>query len=61
MKWYSNDKESNYQTKINDNGFMEYYREGNLVAEQERSQKGQPKWFKSEYETGKYIDVEKEK
>ncbi|MGJ8462410.1 relaxase MobL [Staphylococcus haemolyticus] len=61
MKWYSNDKESNYQTKINDNGFMEYYREGNLVAEQERSQKGQPKWFKSEYETGKYIDVEKGK
>ncbi|PTH39430.1 relaxase MobL [Staphylococcus capitis] len=61
MRWYSNDKKSDYQTKINDDGFTEYYRNGELVAEQEKTQNGQPKWFKSEYETGHYIDVEKGK
>jgi hypothetical protein len=46
---------------MNDEGFMQYQRNGEIVAEQERTKYGNPKWFKTESETGQYVEVEKGK
>lgn len=46
MKWLSDDKSSEYDVKENENGFISYVRDGEVVAEQTASKKGNPKWYK---------------
>lgn len=45
MKWHVNDKTSLYETSLDNNGFMKYKRNNEIVAEQERTKKGNPKWM----------------
>lgn len=61
MRWYTDDKISNYKVTMNDEGFMEYHRNGEVIAKQEKTKKGNPKWFKTESDTGQFIEVEKGK
>ncbi|MEJ7501164.1 hypothetical protein, partial [Staphylococcus pasteuri] len=49
MKWYTDDKISNYKVTMNDEGFIQYQRNGEIVAEQERTKYGNLFMSISEY------------
>ncbi|PTJ36452.1 relaxase MobL [Staphylococcus simulans] len=61
MRWYTEDKTSYFTVSHNDSGFIEYKRNGKLVAEQEETKSGNPKWFKEKGDTGHFIEVERGK
>lgn len=61
MKWRTNDKTSYYNIRMNNDGFIRFERDGNIIAEQEETKQGNPKWYKSEEDTGRYVEVERGK
>lgn len=61
MQWESDDKTSPYSVSQNDEGFMIYKRKGDIVATQEASQKGNPKWYYNKNKTPNMVKVEKGK
>lgn len=61
MRWYSDDKTSNYKVNINDDGFMFFKRNGEIIAEQEKTKQGNPKYYKTQEDTTSFIIVEKGK
>ncbi|WP_251522129.1 relaxase MobL [Staphylococcus sp. Marseille-Q6910] len=61
MKWNTEDKTSFYTVSKNAYGFIVYERDNEIVAEQESTKQGNPKWYKAEKTTDNYIEVEKGK
>lgn len=61
MKWHVDDKSSKYTTSINEDGFFIYKRNDEVVATQEKTQKGNPKWMTNDVKTGKKELVERGK
>lgn len=61
MQWYTVDKTLDYTEEMNENGFITYRRNGEIIAEQEASKNGNPKWVEEIEETGHYIEVERGK
>lgn len=59
MKWLSDDKESEYVVREDDNGFLSYYRNDEKVAEQTASIKGNPKTYMAKRKTSFEIEQER--
>jgi hypothetical protein len=61
MSWDSEDKTSPYSISQNDEGFMIFKRNDEIIATQEATQKGNPKWYYNKTKTPNMIKVEKGK
>lgn len=61
MKWLVDDKSSEYSISKNKDGFITYKRNNEIVATQEETKKGKPKWTTNNVNTGEKELVERGK
>lgn len=61
MRWDSEDKTSPYSVSQNDEGFIIFKRNDEIIATQESTQKGNPKWYYNKSKKPEMIKVEKGK
>lgn len=59
MKWLSDDRSDDYVVRENEKGFLEYYRDDVKVAEQNKTQKGNPKTYKAKRKSSFEIEQER--
>lgn len=59
MKWSSDDKVSDYESSVDNRGFVEYRRGDDVVARQTETKNGQPKWYTVKEKTERDVLVER--